>query len=198
MAKKAADMYIKQDGERKKAIAMIDRAIGMLGPQDKTRPNPYLTNCVNKVRDLVVMSASESKAKGPCENPTMTECNRIVGKIEGNLTGCDKTISTLRNGESNPFLIDFDKLMGPDVDPRVCAHQSCSAMMKPGTITTPSAPVPQLACQTSCETESDRYTPAVTREPCDESCGDCVKKGLIPNHGCSGVPSSKNELTQTW
>lgn len=43
MAKKAADMYIKQDGERKKAINMIDRAITMLGPQDKTRPNPYLT-----------------------------------------------------------------------------------------------------------------------------------------------------------
>lgn len=46
MAKKAADMYIKQDGERKKAIAMIDNALTMLGPQDKARPNPYLTQCV--------------------------------------------------------------------------------------------------------------------------------------------------------
>lgn len=32
MAKKAAEMYLKQDGERKKAMNMIDRAITMLGP----------------------------------------------------------------------------------------------------------------------------------------------------------------------
>jgi hypothetical protein len=43
MAKKAAEMYLKQDGERKKAMNMIDRAITMLGPQEKARPNPYLT-----------------------------------------------------------------------------------------------------------------------------------------------------------
>jgi len=43
MAKKAADMYLKQDGERKKAINMIDRAITLLGPQDKARTNPYLS-----------------------------------------------------------------------------------------------------------------------------------------------------------
>lgn len=72
----------------------------------------------------------------------MCECEKLVGKIEGNLTGCDHTVATLRNGDSNPFLLDFDKLMGPDVDPRACAHQGCSAMMKPGTITTPSAPMP--------------------------------------------------------
>ena len=63
MAKKAADMYIKQDGERKKAIAMIDRAITMLGPQEKARPNPYLTQCVTRVRDLIIQSASTGKVE---------------------------------------------------------------------------------------------------------------------------------------
>lgn len=75
MAKKAADLYIKQDGERKKAIDMLDRAIKLLGPVEKSRANPYLTKCVQRVRSIIDQS-NATKKKVP------TSCDMIAEGIE--------------------------------------------------------------------------------------------------------------------
>ena len=50
-------MYIKQDTERRKQIQMIDRSLSMLGPVEKTRPNPYLTDCVESLKDTIIASS---------------------------------------------------------------------------------------------------------------------------------------------
>ena len=60
MAKKAAQMYITQDTERKKAMDMLEKAMNMLGPaRDKTKPNKFLTGCIGRIRDVI--AASEKK-----------------------------------------------------------------------------------------------------------------------------------------
>merc|ERR1712060_244240 len=114
MAKKAADLYIKQDGERKKAIEMIDKSLDMLGPQDKTRPNPYLSECVNRVREIIIEASKKPDAP---EDP-LKACKGRAEEIQQRLTGKAPSFENLRDGTPNPFLINFDKpLENPKIEP---------------------------------------------------------------------------------
>ena len=54
MAKKAANMYIKQDSERKKAMDMLSKAINMLGPIHETnKPNRYVNSCMGRIKEVI-------------------------------------------------------------------------------------------------------------------------------------------------
>ena len=51
IAKKTANMYIKQEREKREAIDKLDKAIRMLGNVvKKGGPNRFLTGCVDKVK----------------------------------------------------------------------------------------------------------------------------------------------------
>ena len=103
MAKKAADMYMKQDGERKKAMIMIDQAIEMLGPVTKARGNNHLQQQVDHVRYLVKgLSGRSHDADGDV-------CGDIINAAVGRLTGKDPYAGKFRQG-GNPLLLDGPKV----------------------------------------------------------------------------------------
>lgn len=53
MAKQAAEMFMKQDAERKREMIMLDEAIKMLGPVEKAKADPNLNKRVDLVHDLL-------------------------------------------------------------------------------------------------------------------------------------------------
>ena len=98
MAKKAANMYIKQDSERKKAIDMLDKALNMLGPpKDPKKPNKYLNSCVGRIKQII--QDAEKK-----EEATAKDCEALADKIEASLTGVDVYARKMPGG-INPFVL---------------------------------------------------------------------------------------------
>lgn len=59
MAIKAAEMYMKQDSERKKSILMIDQAIEMLGPIEKIKGNQLIEDSVDNVKKVIEQSSKK-------------------------------------------------------------------------------------------------------------------------------------------
>ena len=53
MAKKAATKYLEQDGERKKAMLVIDQAIAMLGPVEKVKGSPHIQDSVSNMKKVI-------------------------------------------------------------------------------------------------------------------------------------------------
>ena len=98
MAKKAANMYIKQDSERKKAMDMLEKAINMLGPaREKNKPNKYVSSCIGRIKEVI--SSAEKK-----EEANAKDCEALADKIEASLTGVDVYARKMPGGV-NPFVL---------------------------------------------------------------------------------------------
>jgi hypothetical protein len=102
MAKKAADMYMRQDGERKKAIFQIDQAIKILGPFEKTQASIDLQKEVDKVEQAVAQSRLiEPQIKFEAESNSLLR--NFVTELH------PLSASVMFDGSTNPLILDQEE-----------------------------------------------------------------------------------------
>lgn len=102
MAKTAADMYMRQDGERKKAMFQIDQAIKILGPFEKTKASEELQKQV----EMVEQAVSQSRKNEPQIRFEM-ESNALLNNFVSQVHPLSATV--LYDGRSNPLLLDQEE-----------------------------------------------------------------------------------------
>ena len=107
MVKKAVDMYMKQDGERKKAMMMIDQAIHTLGPVEKAKGSYDLVDQANIIHDEIKRNTRTK----PVDEIGFKDADLIVEDVARRIgvTGEDKT-AKLFSGKPNIMRYEINPL----------------------------------------------------------------------------------------